>query len=683
MVQIAPITTPGINDRYLADKIYGFPVGPAVIMPIKVDPKGEASKYASSYDHDMETVTPYHYSVFLEDFDIEAEYSVALHTAYYRFTFSDSNDSNIMVSMPGEAVLSIIDLNKISGFAKTSGVMNYIYMEFSKSFETSLKSENSVWNDKKELKGNNITSVVSFKIVHDEHIDVKVGISYISVEQACKNLYHEINEWDFEKIKTDARKIWNEALCKIEVKGGTEEQRIIFYTALYRSLLHMVNISEEGKYFSGYDNMIHDDNGHNFYNIDNIWDTYRTLHPLQLLIDPQCQIDMIRSYLHMFEQCGWLPQFPSIGGDLPIMTGNHTAAMITDTYLKGCQNFDIEKAYTAMKKNAMEVTMLPWVNGPLTELDRVYQEKGFFPALEKGKTEWVKEINTFERRQSVSVTLEHAYDDWCIAQIAKELSKTDDYHYFMNRANNYKNVFDERIGFMAPKTADGKWVENFDPKLSGGIGGRDYFTECNSWIYTFHVQHDIDGLINIFGGKQKFDRRLDSLFIEQYDGPKYQFLGQFPDSTGLMGQYCQGNEPAFHIPYLYNYAGSPWKTQRKVREIMKLWYNAGPLGICGDEDGGAMSSWYVFSAMGFYPVCPGKPMYDIGSPIFDEVKIDLGNGKKFTIKANEVSEKNKYIQSAELNGKPLNKPWIKHSEILEGGALIFQMGSRPNKMWGI
>lgn len=385
----------------------------------------------------------------------------------------------------------------------------------------------------------------------------------------------------------------------------------------------------------------------------------------------------------MFEQNGWLPQFPGIHGDRPYMTGNHAAAFFADTYFKGENNFDVEKAYDAIRHNAMKATMLPWTdNGPLTELDRNYAEKGFFPALAKDELESVPEVHDFERRQAVSVTLEHAYDDWCVAQLAKELNKEEDYVYFMNRASNYKNLFDERIGFMAPKSADGNWVEGYDPKRGGGQGGRDFFAECNAWIYTFHVQHDIEGLIRLFGGKDEFEQKLDALFVEQYSGSKYEFLNQFPDSTGLIGQFCMGNEPAFHIPYLYNYAGSPWKTQRKVREIMKLWFNDGPLGICGDEDHGAMSAWYVFSAMGFYPVCPGKPVYEIGSPIFNEIRIQQENGGIFTIRAEYVSGVNKYIQSAELNGQPYDYARINHEDILSGGTLVLQMGPRPNKSWG-
>jgi len=334
----------------------------------------------------------------------------------------------------------------------------------------------------------------------------------------------------------------------------------------------------------------------------------------------------------------------------------------------------------------MESTLIPWRRGPATALDRNYFEKGFFPALAPGQKETVAEVDSFERRQSVAVTLDAAYDDWCLAQLAMELGKRDDYEYFMKRARNYENVFDARTGFMAPKTADGKWIEPFDPKWGGGQGGRDYFAEMNSWIYTWHVQHDMAGLIRLMGGREKAAAKLDQLYREQYsgfqEGAKFVFLRYFPDQTGLIGQYAHGNQPSFHIPYLYNYTGEPWKTQRKVREILKVWYGAHPLGYAGDEDDGELSSWYVLSAMGFFPVCPGRPVYDIGSPLFEEAKLHLAGGKVFAITARKVSAVNKYIQSATLNGKPLDKPWFEHKDLAGGGALVFEMGPRPNVAWG-
>jgi predicted alpha-1,2-mannosidase len=384
----------------------------------------------------------------------------------------------------------------------------------------------------------------------------------------------------------------------------------------------------------------------------------------------------------MYEQDGWMPRDPTVGGPGVWMIGNHSAALIADTYAKGYTGFNAEKAYEGIRKNATQATVLPWRLGPLTPLDRVYQERGFFPALAKGETETSPDVFPSERRQAVSVTLENSYDDWCVAQMAKALHKEEDYGYFLKRAHDYQNVFNPTMGFMAPRRADGEWMKDFDPKLGGGQGGRDYFTEVNGYVYAFHVQHDVAGLIQLMGGKDKFVERLDALFEEPFGESKFRFLAQFPDATALTGNYPQGDEPGFHIPYLYNYAGEPWMTQRRVREIMRTWYTSGLMGIPGDEDWGAMSSWYVFSAMGFYPVCPGSPTYNVGSPIFDQIKISLENGRVFTIRALHQSQHNKYIQSATLNGRALNKPWFSHADIAAGGTLVLDMGPQPNKSWG-
>ena len=477
------------------------------------------------------------------------------------------------------------------------------------------------------------------------------------------------------------RAVWNHALAGIGVVGGTESQRTIFYTALYRSLGRMTDITEDGKYFSGFDHAVHDAHGHDFYVDDGLWDTFRSLHPLQLILDPAQQEDMIRSYLSMYEQSGWLPSFPSPAGEQPVMIGHHAASFIADAYEKGYRDFDVNEAYQALRKSLTEATMLPWSHGPLTILDRVYFEQGFFPALAVGEKETVPEV-TVERRQAVSVTLENSYDAWCMAQLAKALGKNEDLALFSKLANNYKNVYNPAIGFMAPRSSDGKWVEPFDPLKGGGQGGRDYFTEVNSWLYTFNVQHDVSGLIHLIGGRDAFNAKLDQLFVQQYGGSKFSFLGQFPDATGLIGQYAQGNEPSFHIPYLYDFSGQPWKTQKRVRQIMDVWYGDGPLGIPGDDDGGETSSWYVLSAIGFYPVCPGSPVYEIGSPIFEKSVIRLADGKEFTIIAHHVSAQNKYIQSAQLNGKPLDRPWFRHSDLVGGGSLILEMADHPNMQWG-
>ena len=693
MMRVAPITTPGITDRYLADKIYGFPVGPAMLMVSTGNSSTHPQDYASDFDHDFETATPYYYEADLQTWNIRAALTTSAQATYYRFTFPASAHAHLVLSMKDHADLAVIGNHAIEGSEKVVGPVGelsgppgetreYFYVEFSRPFSTYATWQgNGKPSQEARRSGGNLGFVTDNATQSGEQIEVRVGISYISAEQARRNLQREMPDWSFDQVKARARAVWNQALGAVDVTGGTEKERTIFYTALYRSLGRMTDITEDGKYFSSYDHQMHNAEGHDFYIDDGLWDTYRSLHPLQMLLDAKQQEDMIRSYLRMYEQSGWLPSFPSVAGDQAVMIGHHAAALIADAYAKGYQDFDLNLAYAAMRKNAAEATMIPWRRGPLTSIDKVYFEKGFFPALAKGEQETVSEV-TGEKRQATSVTLENAYDDWCVAQLAKALGKTSDGEYFSRLAHNYENVFDPRIGFMAPKSEDGQWVADFDPKLSGGQGGRDYFTEVNSWLYTFNVQHDVAGLIRLMGGRDAFNVKLDQLFVEQYGTSKYQFLGQFPDATGLVGLYAQGNEPSFHIPYLYVFSGQPWKTQRRVRQMMDVWYTDGPLGIPGDDDGGATSSWYVLSALGFYPVCPGSPVYEIGSPIFTKSAIRLGNGKLFTVIARHASAQNKYIQSAELNGKPLNKAWFRHADIANGGTLVLEMTDKPNLQWG-
>jgi predicted alpha-1,2-mannosidase len=694
MMQVAPITTPGITDRYLADKIYGFPAGGVVLMPlvgaVSADPAGRAS----AYDHGLETATPYYYAATLEKHNIDVDYTVSERAAYYRIAFPDGAAGTVLFTVRGGGRIERLGPAAIAGQDGGAPGDPYFYAELSITPVSAHAIERLqvATRDRRQVGGTGVGFAAGFQTHAGERVGLRIGMSFISVDQARQNLEREIPRWDFEAAKAQARDVWNRELGKIAVKGGTEAERRIFYTGLYRTMSKPVNTAEGDRYYSVADRKVHPAGGHGFYaSSGGLWGSYRSQHPLQLLLAPQRQVDFVRSYLNLYDQSGHL-----MGSGRSAMIGHHVAALILDTYVKGYRDFDVVKAYQGMKKNAMEETMLPWKDIPLTSLDRVYLEKGFFPALAKGEQENVAEVHSFERRQAVSVTLEAAYDDWCTAQIAKVVGNEADYELFMKRARNYANVFDPRVGFMAPKSADGKWVldpAEFSPIWSGGQGGREYYTEMNSWIWTFHVQHDVAGLIQLIGGREAFTAKLDRLFTEQFGrypygdkgtatGTKYFFLSWFPDQTGLIGQYAQGNEPSFHIPYLYNYAGEPWKAQRRLREIMKIWFDDTPRGISGDDDRGEESSWYVFSAMGFYPVCPGRPVYDIGSPLFDEVKLTLANGKTFTITAQNISERNKYIQSAELNGKPLNRPWFTHEDIVNGGALLLRMGPRANAAWG-
>ncbi|HJT72900.1 MAG TPA: glycoside hydrolase family 92 protein, partial [Chitinophaga sp.] len=443
----------------------------------------------------------------------------------------------------------------------------------------------------------------------------------------------------------------------------------------------MVDINEHGQYYSAYDHQVHTAK-EPFY-VDNwLWDTYIALEPLQTLLNPGMEANKIRSYITMYEQSGWMPSFAVAHGDMPCMTGNHAAAWMADAWFKGVRNFDLPKAYEGLKKNSLEATLLPWRNGPATSLDSFYTAKGYMPALTLGEKETVEQVHDFERRQSVAVTLENSYDDWCIAQLAVAAGKAQDTSLFLERATNYRNVFRADKGFMWPKDADGNWIEPFDPKFSGGQGGRDYFTENNAYTYNWDVKHDLHGLFELMGGRKKAEEKLDQLFREDLGRSKYQLWYTFPDATGLVGQFVMGNEPSFHIPYLYNYLGAPWKTQKRIRMLLDTWYTDNLFGIPGDEDGGGMTAFVVFSMMGFSPVTPGIPVYNIGSPVFEQVTIRLSDGKVFTIDAPGSSAANKYIQSATLNGQPLQVPWFTHQALLKGGTLKLVMGETPNKQWG-
>jgi predicted alpha-1,2-mannosidase len=361
------------------------------------------------------------------------------------------------------------------------------------------------------------------------------------------------------------------------------------------------------------------------------------------------------------------------------MTGNHAAAWMADAWFKELRNFDLKTAYEGLRKNSLEATLIPWRNGSKTTLDEFYNKNGFMPGLKPGEKETVKEVSLpWERRQSVSVTLENSYDDWCIAQLASELNYKEDEKLFMKRAGNYKNVFRKDKGIMWPKDQYNKWIEPYDPRFAD----RMYFTENNAYTYNWYVKQDLQGLFELMGGREGAKAKLDQLFREDLGMPKWKFWSSQPDASGLVGQFVMGNEPGFHIPYIYNYLGAPWRTQKRIRMLLNAFYTDNLFGIPGDEDGGAMSAFVIFSMMGFYQVTQGIPVYTIGSPVFQKVVIKLTENKKFTIIAKNASDKNIYIQRAFLNGEPLKKPWFKHKDLMNGGTLKFIMGNKPNKQWG-
>lgn len=618
--------------------------------------------------YDQEVTTPYYYATRFDESLIRTEFSPAERSGYFRFSFPDGQACLWLANrFPGE--LKADGSQAVTGIEKFNGMQAFVYGEFNLPVEVQSKVASSK------------THLTVKTTQPANSLEFRYGISLISSEQAKLNLKKEIPDWNFDRLKSNARQRWNAALGRIQVDGGSESQRRVFYTALYRCFERMVNITEDGRYYSAFDHQVHTD-PRPFY-VDNwLWDTFRALEPLQTLLNPEQQADKIQSYVRMYEQTGWMPSFAVLWGDYACMNGNHAAGWMADAWFKGVRNFDLKTAYAGLRKNSLEGTLLPWRNGPKCALDDFYNEHGYFPSLPPGAPETEPLVHPFENRQSVAVTLENSYDDWCIAQLARSLNLRADEELFLKRAANYKNVFRADKALMWPKDAQGKWIEPFDPKFDGGMGGRAYFDENNAYTYTWDVVQDYAGLFELMGGLKSAEANLDRLFREGIDRSKYEFWAKFPDSSAMIGQFSMGNEPSLPIPYLYNRAGVPWKTQKRIRQVLDAWFNDTIHGIPGDEDGGGMCSFVVFSMMGFYPVTPGIPAYDLGSPVFDKVQIRLGNGKQFNVVSRHNSRDNKYIQAVRLNGRPWNQVWFRHADIANGGKLELDMGNTPNVRLG-
>ncbi|GHT61740.1 alpha-1 2-mannosidase [Bacteroidia bacterium] len=674
---------------YTSDLIHGLPVvvtshrGSSAFNISPVSDKGFNLQPVINYSYDNEKITPYRYSVYLDEAKIQVDYALSHQSGVYRFAF-ENNGPNRLIINTRDGKLEATG-QSVSGYQLIDGgpTKVYLYLETEQATQSAgALNEQTVDQSLLSVEGRNKAILLEFQ---GNRIDLRYGISFISSEQARKNLQREINTYDVDAVAKAGRETWNNALGKITVKGDCENNKTIFYTSLYRVYERMINISEDGKYYSATDNQVHSDDGKAFYTDDWIWDTYRAAHPLRILIEPEQETNMIRSYIRMAQQSsdGWMPTFPEITGDTHRMNGNHAVSVIWSAYCKGLTDFDLEAAYNACKAALTEKSLLPWRKVPNTELDIFYQEKGYYPALREGEKESIAAVNPFEKRQPVAVTLGTCYDDWCLAQIARQLGKTDDYQYFLNRSYNYRNLYNSATAFFHPKDKDEKFIEPFDYRFSGGQGAREYYDENNAWTYRWDVPHNPADLINLMGSPERFIKNLNQTFREPLGRGKFDFYAQLPDQTGNVGQFTMANEPSLHIPYLYNYAGQPWMTQKRIRMLLKQWFRNDLMGVPGDEDGGGMSAFVVFSAMGFYPVTPGSPTYNIGSPLFGDVKIKLGNGSVFEIEAKNCSDENKYIQSATLNGVAWNKPWFSHEDIAKGGKLVLVMGDKANEKWGV
>ena len=645
--------------------------------------QGDSLRPVIAYSYDDEKLKPYYYEVFLDDAEINVKYAPSHQSALYQIEYGQPNKPAYMMINSQNGAIKAGD-GFVSGYQQLqNNTCVYLYIEPDIApLQTGILVNGKIDTSKKNAEGRNACAVLHFAD-GTKKVNLRYGISFISEEQAKKNLQRELPDYDLQALVKKGRQVWNEALGDIQVEGGAESDKQILYTSLYRVFERPVCISEDGHYYSAFDGKIHEDNGEPFYTDDWIWDTYRAAHPLRLLIDEETEKNVINSYLLMAEQMGnmWMPTFPEITGDSRRMNSNHAVATIADAAAKGLQ-FDLKKAYEACRKGIEEKTLAPWSGAAAGWIDDFYKKNGYIPALQAGEKETDPNVHHFEKRQPIAVTLGTSYDQWCLSRIADILGKKEDMLHYLRCSYNYRNVYNAETAFFHPKDKNGKWIEPFDYRYSGGQGAREYYGENNGWVYRWDVPHNVADLIDLMGGNEQFIANLDQTFREPLGRGKYSFYAQLPDHTGNVGQFSMANEPSLHIPYLYNYAGQPWNAQKRIRQMLKTWFRNDLMGVPGDEDGGGMSAFVVFSSLGFYPVTPGFPAYNIGSPLFTEAKVTMNKGKVFEIEAQNASDENKYIQSATLNGKEWNKPWFSHDDIKDGGKLILIMGNRPNKSWG-
>ena len=631
----------------------------------------------SWFSHKAETAKPYYYKVYLADHDVLAEVTPTDRAAMFRFTFPKQDSSYILLdAFDGGSMVKIIpEKRMIVGYCRNNhgGVPdnfhNYFVAVFDKDFEyTHTWDKQGLHKNALQADGDHTGAIIGFKTHKGEQVHVKVASSFISPEQAQLNLQREIGDKDFNTIKQEGRKVWNDELSRMKVEGGTLAHRETFYSTLYRALLFprkFFEYNKEGErvHYSPYNGKVlpgymFTDNG--------FWDTFRAEIPFLTLMYPELNSHIMQGLVNTYKEGGWLPEWAS-PGYRNVMIGSNSASLIADSYMKGIRGYDINTLYEAMLKN----THGP---GPLDAVGRLgakyYNDLGYIP--------YDVDIN-----ENVARTLEYAYDDYCIWRVAKKLNRPQkEIDLFAKRSQNYHNVFSKEYNLMRGRNKDGSFQKPFSPYKWG-----DAFTEGNSWHYTWSVFQDIQGLVDLMGGKDEFVNMLDSVFVvpPKFD---YSYYGQIIHEIREMqivnmGNYAHGNQPIQHMIYLYNYAGAPWKAQYWVRKVMDKLYLPTPDGYCGDEDNGQTSAWYVFSAMGFYPVTPGSNQYVFGSPLFNKITLSLRNGNQMVIKAPNNSDKNVYVQDIKLNGKSIDRNYVWHHELEDGGMLQFEMGPKPNKKRGV
>lgn len=672
MIQTSPVTG-AVGWRYCSEYMYadsiiwGFTqthlngtgcmdLGDILVMPFTGERHRTWDAYRSSFSKTSENATPGYYTVTLDQAKVKAELTATTHAALHRYTYEQADSASILIDLQHgpawnekqyHSQVNSCEVNWENDSTLTGHVNNkvwvdqdyYFVMQFSRPVIDHFELPMAETEKGKRL-------VASFNIQPGEEVLMKVALSTTGVEGAKANMAAEVPGWDFEGIRTAAKADWNSYLSRIEVEG-TDEEKTNFYTSFYHALIQPNEISDvDGRYRNAADSIVNATGG-KFYSTFSLWDTYRAAHPFYTLMVPERVDGFINSLVDQTEVQGYLPIWGLWGKENFCMVANHGVSVVAEAYAKGFRGFDAERAFNAIKQTQT-------VSHPLKSNWENYMKYGYFPT-------------DLTEAESVSSTLESVYDDYAAADMAKRMGKTEDAAYFARRADFYKNLFDSSTQFMRPKKSDGTWKSPFNPSQIGhaeSVGG-DY-TEGNAWQYTWHVQHDVPGLIALFGGEEPFLNKLDSLFTLKLETTQ-------ADVTGLIGQYAHGNEPSHHVTYLYALAGRPERTQELIREIFDTQYSPKPNGLCGNDDCGQMSAWYMFSAMGFYPVNPVSGEYVFGAPQLPEFVLHLADGKTFTIKAEGLSEANKYVKSITLNGEPYTKNFISHADIVKGGTLVYQM----------
>ena len=658
-------------------------LGDVLIMPTvgeqditQEEERGQTKAYASAFSHEREKAEPGYYSVMLDRYGIKAEITSTTRGAIHRWTFPKSEDAGVIVDLDYSLddqtnigmQLEVISDTEVVGHKMTKfwAFDQYInfYAKFSKPFTYTIVDDTVTVGDKQKPRRKALLKFAGTE--EGEVIYAKVGVSAVDIDGAKNNVLSEIPEWDFDGVKAAAHQRWSEYLAKIDIETGDADHRAIFYTALYHAGLQPYTFTDaDGRYY-GMDMKVHQGDAEKpVYTIFSTWDTFRAWHPLQTIINPEFNGELVKSLLLKAREGGILPMWELCSNYTGCMIGYHSVPIIADAYIKGYRDIDINEAYKAMRRTAEYDTT------------GIIAPKAVAAILMNQAKYWKNKVGYVpcdKDNEAVAKALEFAYNDWCIAQIAKEVGDTAGVALYENFAKAYKIYYDPEVGYMRGKDSEGKWRTPFDPARS--THRSDDYCEGNAWQWSWFVPHDPEGLMDLVGGKDVFLSKLDALFAASSE-----ITGESvsADISGLIGQYAHGNEPSHHIIHFYNYAGQPWKTQELIDQVLYTLYFNNDNGLSGNEDCGQMSAWYILNAMGFYQVCPGKPVYSIGRPLYDKVTINLTNGKKFVIEAINNSRENKYIQSMELNGKALTEPFFTHDDIMQGGKLVFTMGNTPKK----